>query len=556
MKKRILAALSACILMTGCAQNQQAPAEPESAPAQEESTEQAQEAPAEPEQQEAEGGESAPKETLEQEDRGPRLKIDKWTDVIDTDTEGKEGDYKRYGTISIPHPFVEGEGFDELNKALEQDFEYRKEQTSWFRDTVKESLAYEEDAMTGYPWPYDETISIGRFDDVIFSYMTRASLYTGGAHGGVTLWSRNFDVKTGKTLELKDVTQDFEGFYDAVIEELIPRAEEFWDEWKDTVDRDVHEGDAENGAFGWVLDREGVTLTFGDYELGAYATGHVSVTIKDSDHPGLLKKDYLPKEGGLLCTKLEGYTAYYLDVDSDGTREVIFVEPEDMYDEDYTEVLSVSTRIRMGEEGASEDEMKLSEPADDLSYAGAYIMESAGGKYYLLVETEGYSDWNELFIYDINDPSKGAVFLDRSSVGSFYRYPPTDPERIRLTTRGGFLGTYDVYRDYRLGDDGSFEPLDEDYFISFYNPEDPQVLTVKEEFKAWDNREKSNPVTLKAGTKLTPVKTDNETFMVLTTDSDEIVCIFYDEEINEDTWERTIDGRPESELLDGIIWAS
>ncbi len=498
---------------------------------------------------------------------GPLLRKATYYDYIDTYSENIEGDYQSFGKMQIDYFDIYNDGYEALNQALEDDFKERKEASSWYQSVVRESIGYmdELDETSGMPWPYEDKLQLVRADDSVLSYMSSAYSYTGGAHGGTTIAGATFDVRTGEKLALKDVVSDFDEFYDVVYKMLEEDQEDYFEEWRDTVHRDLYEDSAENGAFAWVLGPDYIRVTFGDYELGAFALGHVSKAVYAEDHPGLIKSEYVGGDS-LVCEELLSYESVFKDIDGDGEDEEIYIEVIPEYDETDDYVMNNEIKVNVVKDGKTKTATNKTEDSfgDDLDFKSAYLMETDGGYYYLLADTMSYNDWEGLDVFDLNDDA-GPRYIGRTSTGALYGFVPFDADHVVLSTRVDVMGTYSVHRECYLSDEGEFIPYDDEYRVTYidytkYDDDvsdeyDPYSLLTTADIEAYTDSDKGEKVTIPSGTRLHPVRSDGEEYMVFDMPDGSEACIFYDMERDPDEFERIINGKPESELFEMLPYA-
>ena len=113
-------------------------------------------------------------------------------------------------TISVQKATIEDKGYDALQKVLDQQSSdtYELAQEAW--GDMQAFLEDNDWETTGSLYGIEDTISMKRGDDRIFSYVTTDYSYLGGAHPNVVYNGYNYDTKTGKRLTLRDVTEDYD----------------------------------------------------------------------------------------------------------------------------------------------------------------------------------------------------------------------------------------------------------------------------------------------------------------------------------------------------------
>lgn len=143
----------------------------------------------------------------------------------------------------------------------------------------------------GFPWSYDIFSYVERSDSKVFSMVSLQDMDMGGAHPSSFSIGVNFDTVTGKELLLDDVVTDTEELKKitiAAIEQEYDTDEEFFMDWKDSVD-----GYFAENAVHWVYNEGGLEIWFNTYEIAPYYVGAVHAEILYKDFPSLFKPEYL-----------------------------------------------------------------------------------------------------------------------------------------------------------------------------------------------------------------------------------------------------------------------
>ena len=222
--------------------------------------------------------------------------------------------------ISVQKATIEDSGYDALQKVLDQQSAdtYELAQEAWGdMQTFLEDSDWE---TTGSLYAIEDTISMKRGDDRIFSYVTTDYSYLGGAHPNFVYNGYNYDTKTGKRLTLRDVTEDYDSLYAQVLDTLRAFQEEqedfmFFEDYEDTVkemfygfsaeedleDSDMTDADREEISdtagtasdidnIQWYLTDNELVVIFNRYDIAAYVFGPTAVKIPFET--GLVKEIY------------------------------------------------------------------------------------------------------------------------------------------------------------------------------------------------------------------------------------------------------------------------
>lgn len=223
-------------------------------------------------------------------------------------------------TISVQKATIEDSGYDALQKVLDQQSSdtYELAQEAW--GDMQAFLEDNDWETTGSLYGIEDTISMKRGDDRIFSYVTTDYSYLGGAHPNVVYNGYNYDTKTGKRLTLRDVTEDYDSLYAQVLDTLRAFQEEqedfmFFEDYEDTVrgmfygfsaeedleDSDMTAADREETPdtagtasdidnIQWYLTDNELVVIFNRYDIAGYAFGPTAVKIPFET--GLVKEIY------------------------------------------------------------------------------------------------------------------------------------------------------------------------------------------------------------------------------------------------------------------------
>ena len=487
-----------------------------------------------------------------------------------------------YANISGEYPYVISEGYDALNAALKEyntkswgDMRYVLDNTKEIvEESTEEDLENMKDMM---PWYDEQSVSFVRCDDIIFSYWLSDGTWMGGAHPYTYTSGVNFDSATGKKLDLSDITTDYDKFYELVLKKLenTQDTDYFYDEWKDTVKSMFYEDDY---ALEWTITYDDINLFFNSYSLMPYAGGPVDLEISFEECGELVNPKYMVKPSDRLMKRLPwsdnvgeyGGYACSVDTDDDGKIDLsVSVVCDRHYDEEYEYYDCTNVTVSMEKDG--EETWHYLEMMD---YDDAWIVEDEKGDYYLYIEELSDNDWHVLNIFDLN--GKGIKYLDYNESGAFYNMDFQCADHIFVTTRLYTMGTYSGVTECEVGRSGQLASktgeyrvftrevgvaLDKDALKDSYSDsstyESDPYLTATEDipnmiyYTDINNREVSEKRTITKGTKLLPMYTDGEKYMIFKVKGEDAYYrVDYD---NAD--ERTINGVPEADCLEGFIYA-
>lgn len=223
----------------------------------------------------------------------------------------------RYTPISISYP---------ENAAVEKTIQ--KDLDKMVADFLQSARNYKEEAKTYYkeylqndgqskdftPYVCSLDSKPARQDTGVVSALFASYAFTGGAHGGLVTFARNYDAKTGNVLTMKDLG---EGVSTLAIDNVVKFVDAiqndgdafFYDKVK--ADDESVQSMLETGCF--YLSKDGLVLIDGQYLLQPYAAGIVEFTTSYDDLKGKLKEEYALTGGSTSC--VGSGSIYTLDKD-------------------------------------------------------------------------------------------------------------------------------------------------------------------------------------------------------------------------------------------------
>lgn len=448
---------------------------------------------------------------------------------------------------------IHDEGYDSLKKSLSEFTGNAEKDAMEFSQTARESFAeYGSDIVDMGLWTYECPIRIRRADSQLVSFFTVCSSYMGGAHPNSYQQGYTYDSTTGKRMELRDIAEDYDGLLNTVIElaKDYPYADEYFEDWQDTISNSFNPKSEMDGSVNWAVTSDKLQIIYNAYDLGPYAMGAVCFDIPYSDYPQLLNSEYFSyNPGSVYYPDIEygnDYKEFDIDIDKDGAKEYITISAEEQYSDDYNPETDyehsyeyeIGSLITIGY-GRSMDAAASStqELYAEIALKDAYVLENENNQSYLYLTVMGFSDYEELHVYDLNNPDTGVIEIGNAS-NAFYGFVPTDSRHFYLAGRVNVMGTYSGFRMCHVGDDG--QPVwDDDYYTIDYWDE-PVKMTLLQDVD-----------TIKAGTELTPYKSDDVDTMIFKLNNGETIELKYDTP----EWPRTINGIDEEELFDRIMYA-
>ena len=188
-----------------------------------------------------------------------------------------------------------GDGYENLSPE-EATAKYTEDYLNNYKDLedeYKAEVAKADETPVGAWFSYFEMSS----DDIaynkndILSYTVNFENYTGGAHGAHSFTNHVIDMKTGNLIKEDDIF--IEGFQEDLAQILIDRIAK-----QNTVENPE---ELENIGFfsideifpngNFLIDDNGITYTFNEYEIAAYVVGATNVHLPYEEIQYLLKKE-------------------------------------------------------------------------------------------------------------------------------------------------------------------------------------------------------------------------------------------------------------------------
>ncbi len=386
-------------------------------------------------------------------------------------------------------------------------------------------------------------VYLQRADTKIISFVEDVFVHSGGVHPDYHYITSNFNPETGEELVLTDVMKSLKGLPDILEGELGIKYDylnfgenQLWTIFKEYSPED----------YNWTLDYQGITFWFSPYDIAAYAAGPLSVKIYFDEEPYIFNEEYTkaPSKDYAVMLPMRQKIDFDLNLNDD-KKDCIEVDTmPDKYGS--YNMLSVTVNGKT--------------VADEINYAynfDAYVAH-VGDKSYIYSDSLSDNDYHIFCTWDINgDTPKMTQELYGTEVdyeyieegfeeGTTYKQAFNNPEFLRLETRFQILGTRGATATYKISEkDGKPEMTDEAYTFNYGH----DVKTaIPLEAELLPNMEKTK---LPAGTSLTPYQTDGETFVDLKTENGSVVRL----NIDVSDWPRTVNGIPEDECFENLLYA-
>lgn len=399
MKKRLvsLVLISCCVLMVACGEKAPESNPAEGSTAQDEQASQGQEQLGNEQQGQSQQGQS---QQAESPGKMPEKLVEIRFEFEDESMDNEAGELYFYSSYTKPVVTIKGNdaATAKINKFFENDeeqFENQVDDYEWEARDFYESTQ----GQSYYMWCKD--VYTNRADASVISFVQSDETYLGGAHGSYFLTGLTFDTSTGELLDLKDLSDDGDAFYQMLKEEIIeqskvyPEQEAFYNppgsqEFAATID-DVLASDS------WYFTKSGLVVVANQYFIGPYVAGKFTFEIPYDSLDGL-KEQYIYT--GSYEKEIPYEEDFSIDLNGDGSADKIHttVTKDDYYmiNGVVFDINDGSASVKIDNNYTGEDKAYLENPMEkysvvDLDQSDSY-MEIAVGDY-------GMNDYNITYFF-------------------------------------------------------------------------------------------------------------------------------------------------------------
>lgn len=430
----------------------------------------------------------------------------KFLHIINTesfcDTEWNNEEQKLYYHQVAEKVEVLEDGYDGLKKTLKKINSENLEKVKRDYSEATEEFKTSNEKIPEH-YELEQTNEIYRADNQILSFISDWYYSLGGAHPTLHRESHNIDPRTGKVLSLKDITEDYDKVYKAVLNELekINNSEEWKDgydsNYKETVKELFYEKDGKNLV--WSLDQEKLTIYFDAYAIASYARGETVLTFCMEEYKDFIKDKYQRKTKEYMKS-----IPFFEDIpiEVDGTEQKLNVSFQQSKQE---EELNVEYTIEYAGN-------KICKKIEGM-INNAYLLKTKDSKNYLYLQMSGLSDYSSILIFKIENDKVTKV---SEMVGTLENYFVQTPEEFIIFCSVDILGTYQGYKRYTIDEQGIPVPKDQKYILAFFNYPEPTCLISTRELQVYDckdGKKQGKGYQLPKKTKFYPVATDGETYV-------------------------------------------
>ena len=133
--------------------------------------------------------------------------------------------------------------------------------------------------------------SVDYADEKLVSLLFGNSVFSGGAHPNYYSYAINFDLKTGKKLELADLFKSGSNYLKVISDYSISRLKGELEEMSDEEWMAKGAGPDADNFKSWTITKKGIFIMFDPYQVAAYAAGPQSVVVPYSELKSIVRAD-------------------------------------------------------------------------------------------------------------------------------------------------------------------------------------------------------------------------------------------------------------------------
>ena len=424
---------------------------------------------------------------------------------------------------------------DTVNAEMENREQYYREV---YENEIAEIERNIQDGSPAYSMSQTSKIKMFRADACVLSYVYDNYYYSGGAHGSYGYSGETYDTLSGEILKIEDIA-DNDKLYEATLDYLAQTyssGETLYEDYEDSVKAYFYDYEAGMN-YNFVVTYDGLMLFFNPYELAPYAVGMIRVYIPYEGHESIFKRDLWT---GAPENQIRPFDYFYdyetgiptysicQDIDNDSVIDYIAITSElsDNYGYD-------AISININGEGI---------PVEDFwGYSVDPYLLYKDGKVYVMILTTTDNDYSLTYLYEIKNCE-----IVSSSENSGRPLSMINPDDFQVYSTIQSVGTRSAIQTCKINSKGEIEALDNIYTITG-NTELPTVVDINGK-----DVNTGKDVTIKSGSVLKFVATDNETFARFEDEKGNLIDVDFD-----NTYPQTLDGKDLVECFEegAIVYA-
>lgn len=371
------------------------------------------------------------------------------------------------------------------------------------------------------------------------------------------LYERNgytYDIITGEEVNLGDVLNiSEEELNEIIIEHLKEDYPEDADELEGAEDalKDYkYDAEGEN-AYNWCLSYDGIHFFFNEETLvkGQLFGNHEAVISYDED---CVNSEYSYDTSNGYCYRRTDLNPQSMEYYDGKTSVLSLYITEDEEDSDFASALNLAYKDQL---------VTIDEYFDKTCLKWKYDVVTPDNREFVYIMYAGYDNSLELFVFEITDGNIKAVgtkWFSYADIGAMIdpEYEGeavlSDPNAMVFGNGRDLLGTLSYYGAFKVGDDGLPEFAGDFYTISWVCGSGD--ITAKVDIEAQEVDEDGTvkgDATVTAGSVVTPVRTDGETFLDCRLEDGTLVRFTY----SNTSYPISINGSELNDLFDNLCFA-
>ncbi|MCR4648001.1 MAG: RsiV family protein [Lachnospiraceae bacterium] len=417
---------------------------------------------------------------------------------------------------------------DEGEEGDKYPFHKLAEKVNKFRKDTEEALDQDESDMRAAwdemnPKPEENTYfatfynsildGVVRADSNVFSILRYRNDYWGGAHDGMAFSGINFDSATGEDIGFDDMFVNTNGLENVIADYLYANYDPdyFFAQNREELAADVKKV-IDNRELVFTISYEGIVLYFNNYVLAPYVAGYQMVYLDASKNSKYLNQKYFENTPSEYMIRVNS-GMYYPVKFSDGYRNMqfswakVYNEEFGFYSDTFQKFYAFSGDFKY------EEEIELSGSFIDPE---VFIVRK-NGKDYIYVQNHFFDGVDHLQIFEPKDTlyplaeySGGPSYPNSNEIREldYYENLSFGSELLFGETKAKIndSGTLDLIEVYNL-------EKSKEYGYSFSLTKDLDVFKADK-----DNMPSKDKATLKKGTVISVVCTDNKSFWTVEDD--------------------------------------
>lgn len=455
-----------------------------------------------------------------------------WADVLPYEVEVEIKDSEEaYLYMTAADVELNSENCPALEETVSAWEKEREENREMLRLQYLEMAEAEKEAKGDefYGYILSEMLTITRSDEKILSLREEDYKYLDGAYPVSFVGGVNFDVQTGKLLELNDLLINPDEFKNVSAQFIVGYVENVYSEYGVSVTEEqvLTLWDTE---MEWYLEASGITVVFNEDTLGPHSLGIVEIPLTIANYQDYVKPEYTGFVGAGVY-KVRVNTPISIPVGEEETT--LFIdEVEAEYDYDYS-VSDGKTTLEVGTFGYLHS---------------AYYLHKEDGSDYLLMDGDMASDDFSTYVFKVSE--EGIIQTDvlESAIDTGH----ISPDRMDMQKWLNVLGTYGAEKTYRIDENGRFVTEETEYRL-LGNLENRTEIVSVVDLPFYING-KATP--MPAGMGFRMIATDEETYALLqVTETGQVGELPFVRGDGDDYWNLYIGGKKVDDCFEMLPYA-